>query len=110
MKKEITKVLRSLAVPPHILGYEYLRTAIELCIEDSTLIHKVTKELYPQVAKLYQTTSSRVERAIRHAIEISQQNARIDEMNKYFISSLNHVTNSEYIAAIVDAFKLDMEG
>jgi len=113
MKTKIIKALRNLAIPPHILGYEYLKTAIEICIEDKTAIHKITKVVYPQVAKTHLTTASRVERAIRHSIELSLTRVDREELNKYFYipkdSKLTGVTNSEYIASIVEVLRMDKE-
>lgn len=113
MKKEITKVIKSLAVPTNILGFEYLRRAIQMCIENKKLIHQMTTKLYKDIAKEYNTTPSRVERAIRHAIEISFTNADQEEYEKYFYISKTKInkqpTNSEYISSITDTICLDME-
>lgn len=113
MKKKVTQILRTLAFPPHLLGYEYMRTAILLCLDDETLIHKVTKSLYPQIAELHSTTTCKVERAIRHSIQISIRNAPIEDLVEYICVSSNNSgripTNSEYIASIVDVLRVDME-
>ncbi len=102
----ISDILHQIGVPAHIKGYEYLRTAIAMVAENSELIHSVTKVLYPTVAKKYGTTSSRVERAIRHAIEVAWDRGDVDVLNSYFgytiQSSRGKPTNSEFIAMISD--------
>lgn len=105
-EKEITQLLRRLGIPAHIKGYYYIRTAIMMCVANPELLGAITKELYPEVAKAHDTTSSRAERAIRHAIEVSFD--RIDqeiymEVFQYTVSAeKGRPTNSEYIAALVD--------
>ena len=99
-----------LGVPAHIKGYHYLRTAILYSIEDKTLLDSVTKLLYPTVASIYDTTSSRVERAIRHAIEIAWDRGNVDTLNSFFgytvDTSKGKPTNSEFIALITDKLRL----
>ena len=97
-------------MPAHIKGYQYLRTAILLTVNDSDIINSVTKVLYPSVAKKYQTTTSRVERAIRHAIEVAWDRGDVDTLNSYFGYTIQNnrgkPTNSEFIAMIADNLRL----
>ncbi len=108
----ISDIMRQIGVPAHIKGYQYLRTAIELCIKDEVMLESVTKLLYPTVAKTYSTTASRVERAIRHAIEVAWDRGDVDVLNSYFgytiQSDRGKPTNSEFIAMISDRLKLSM--
>ena len=110
LEKEVTDMIHSLGVPAHIKGYQYLRTAIMLTINDSDVINSVTKVLYPSVAKKYQTTTSRVERAIRHAIEVAWDRGDVDTLNSYFGYTIQNnrgkPTNSEFIAMIADNLRL----
>lgn len=109
----ISDIMRQIGVPAHIKGYHYLRTAIKLSIENSEMLGSVTKLLYPTVAKIYNTTSSRVERAIRHAIEVAWDRGDIDVLNSYFgytiQSQRGKPTNSEFIAMIADKLKLSLK-
>ncbi len=110
LEAQVTGIIHKIGVPAHIKGYQYLRTAIMMTIEDSDLINAVTKILYPTVAKKYQTTSSRVERAIRHAIEVAWDRGDLDTLNAYFgytiQNSRGKPTNSEFIAMIADNLRL----
>lgn len=110
MEAQVTKIIHQIGVPAHIKGYQYLRTAILMTIEDNEIINSVTKVLYPTVAKKYQTTTSRVERAIRHAIEVAWDRGDIDTLNSYFgytiQNSRGKPTNSEFIAMIADNLRL----
>ena len=110
MESQVTKVIHQIGVPAHIKGYTYLRTAILMAIEDTDIINAVTKILYPSVAKKYKTTSSRVERAIRHAIEVAWDRGDIDTLNSYFGYTIHNgrgkPTNSEFIAMIADNLRL----
>ncbi len=110
MEAQVTKIIHQIGVPAHIKGYQYLRTAILMTIEDNDIINSVTKILYPTVAKKYQTTTSRVERAIRHAIEVAWDRGDIDTLNSYFgytiQNSRGKPTNSEFIAMIADNLRL----
>lgn len=110
METQVTKVIHQIGVPAHIKGYQYLRTAILMTISDNDVINSVTKILYPSVAKKYQTTSSRVERAIRHAIEVAWDRGDIDTLNSYFGYTIQNnrgkPTNSEFIAMIADNLRL----
>ncbi|MBQ6892727.1 MAG: sporulation transcription factor Spo0A, partial [Clostridia bacterium] len=97
----------------HIKGYQYLRTAILMTINDSEIINSVTKVLYPSVAKKYSTTTSRVERAIRHAIEVAWDRGDVDTLNSYFGYTIQNnrgkPTNSEFIAMIADNLRLKLK-
>ncbi len=110
MEAQVTKIIHQIGVPAHIKGYQYLRTAIMMTISDSELINSVTKILYPSVAKKYSTTTSRVERAIRHAIEVAWDRGDIDTLNSYFGYTIQNnrgkPTNSEFIAMIADNLRL----
>ena len=107
---QITKIIHQIGVPAHIKGYQYLRTAIMMTVNDNDIINSVTKILYPSVAKKYKTTSSRVERAIRHAIEVAWDRGDVDVLNSYFgytvQTSRGKPTNSEFIAMIADNLRL----
>ena len=110
IEAQVTGIIHKIGVPAHIKGYQYLRTAIMMTIENSDLINSVTKILYPTVAKKYQTTSSRVERAIRHAIEVAWDRGDLDTLNSYFGYTIQNErgkpTNSEFIAMIADNLRL----
>lgn len=109
----ISDIMRQIGVPAHIKGYLYLRTSIMLCINDSEMLGSVTKILYPTVAKQYNTTASRVERAIRHAIEVAWDRGDVDVLSSYFGYTIQaqrgKPTNSEFIAMITDKIKLSMK-
>ena len=110
LETQVTQIIHQIGVPAHIKGYQYLRTAIMMTVEKSDLINSITKELYPSVAKAYGTTSSRVERAIRHAIEVAWDRGDVDVINSYFgytvQSTRGKPTNSEFIALISDNLRL----
>ncbi len=110
MESQVTKIIHQIGVPAHIKGYQYLRSAILMTIDDNEIINSVTKILYPTVAKKYQTTTSRVERAIRHAIEVAWDRGDVDTLNSYFgytiQNSRGKPTNSEFIAMIADNLRL----
>ncbi len=109
----ITEIIHQIGVPAHIKGYHYLREAITLAVNNADIINSVTKQLYPTVAKKYQTTSSRVERAIRHAIEVAWDRGDIDVLNSYFGYTIHNErgkpTNSEFIAMIADKLRLRLK-
>ena len=109
----VTAIIQKIGVPAHIKGYQYMRDAIIMVIKDMDAINSVTKILYPTVAKKYNTTSSRVERAIRHAIEVAWDRGDpevLDEMFGYTImSSKGKPTNSEFIAMISDKLRLELK-
>lgn len=109
----VSDIMRQIGVPAHIKGYQYLREAIVLSINDREMMNSVTKVLYPTVAKIYSTTSSRVERAIRHAIEVAWDRGDVDVLSSYFgytiQNSRGKPTNSEFIAMISDKLRLRMK-
>lgn len=109
----ITEIIHDIGVPAHIKGYNYLRNAIDLCIHDDEFINSITKMLYPTVAKNFSTTSSRVERAIRHAIEVAWDRGREEVLTDIFGYTINtnkgKPTNGEFIAMISDSIKLKMK-
>lgn len=110
---KVTEILHQIGVPAHIKGYHYLRDSIIMSIEQPEIINAVTKQLYPSVAKRYETTSSRVERAIRHAIEVAWDRGDVDVLNSYFGYTI-HIsrgkpTNSEFIAMIADKLRLQLK-
>ncbi len=106
----VTEIIHQIGIPAHIKGYQYLRTAIILTAEDPDMINRVTKVLYPTVAMAYNTTPSRVERAIRHAIETAWDRGDVDTLESYFgytiHTSRGKPTNSEFIALIADKLRL----
>lgn len=110
---KVTEILHQIGVPAHIKGYHYLRDSIIMSIEQPEIINAVTKQLYPSVAKKYSTTSSRVERAIRHAIEVAWDRGDVEILNSYFgytiQGSRGKPTNSEFIAMISDKLRLQLK-
>jgi len=110
LEAQVTKLIHQIGVPAHIKGYQYLRCAILMTIADSDIINSVTKVLYPTVAKKFGTTTSRVERAIRHAIEVAWDRGDVDTLNSFFgytiQNSRGKPTNSEFIAMIADNLRL----
>ena len=110
---KVTQILHEIGVPAHIKGYHYLRDSIMMSVEKPEIINAVTKQLYPSVAKKYQTTSSRVERAIRHAIEVAWDRGDVDVLNSYFGYTIHNdrgkPTNSEFIAMISDKLRLQIK-
>lgn len=113
MEIQVTEILHQIGVPAHIKGYHYLRDSIIMSVETPEIINAVTKQLYPAVAKKYDTTSSRVERAIRHAIEVAWDRGDVDVLNSYFGYTIHNSrgkpTNSEFIAMISDRLRLHMK-
>ena len=109
----VSEIMHQIGVPAHIKGYQYLREAIMLSINDREMMSSVTKVLYPTVAKMYSTTASRVERAIRHAIEVAWDRGDVDVLSSYFgytiQSTRGKPTNSEFIAMISDKVRLRMK-
>lgn len=107
----VTEILHQIGVPAHIKGYQFLRDAILLTTADPEYINAVTKRLYPEIAKQNNTTASRVERAIRHAIEVAWDRGDVDTLNSYFGYTIHNLrgkpTNSEFIAMIADKMRLD---
>jgi len=113
LEASITMYIQQLGVPAHIKGYQYIRDAISLVVEDMEAINSITKLLYPTVAKHYSTTASRVERAIRHAIEVAWDRGNPDVLSDFFgytiLGSKGKPTNSEFIALIADKIRLEMK-
>ncbi len=109
----VTNIIHEIGVPAHIKGYQYLREAIILAVEDMDVINAITKVLYPQVAKTFQTTPSRVERAIRHAIEVAWDRGDLDTLQRFFGYTVSNTkgkpTNSEFIALIADKLQLQLK-
>ncbi|MEY7999464.1 sporulation transcription factor Spo0A [Clostridium sp. Mt-5] len=110
LKQEITNIIHEIGVPAHIKGYMYLREAITMVVNNMELLSAVTKELYPSIAKQYNTTASRVERAIRHAIEVAWSRGQVETINKIFGYTIHNdkgkPTNSEFIAMVADKLRL----
>ncbi|HCG34771.1 MAG TPA: sporulation transcription factor Spo0A [Clostridiales bacterium] len=114
LEAQVTKIIHQVGIPAHIKGYQYLRSAIIMVVRNNRVINEVTKTLYPTVAREYSTTSSRVERAIRHAIEVAWDRGDVDMLNSFFGYTVQHnkgkPTNSEFIAMIADNLRLKMRG
>ena len=108
----VTNVIHEIGVPAHIKGYQYLREAIIIAVGDMEVINAITKVLYPQVAKTFSTTPSRVERAIRHAIEVAWDRGDLDTLQRFFGYTVSNTkgkpTNSEFIALIADRLQLQL--
>lgn len=108
----VTSVIHEIGVPAHIKGYQYLREAIKIAINDMEVINAITKVLYPQVAKAFSTTPSRVERAIRHAIEVAWDRGDLETLQRFFGYTVSNTkgkpTNSEFIALIADRLQLQL--
>lgn len=111
LENDVTQMLHEIGIPAHIKGYQYLRDAIVISVEDQEMLTSVTKILYPSIAKKHQTTPSRVERAIRHAIEVAWSRGKMDTINELFGYTVStgkgKPTNSEFIALIADKIRLD---
>lgn len=109
----VTGIIHEIGVPAHIKGYQYLREAILLAVEDMDVINSITKVLYPRVAKTFDTTPSRVERAIRHAIEVAWDRGDLDTLQRFFGYTVSNTkgkpTNSEFIALIADKLQLQLK-
>lgn len=110
LEADITNIIHDIGIPAHIKGYQYLRDSIILSVKDNDVINSITKILYPTIAKKYQTTASRVERAIRHAIEVAWNRGNTDTLNDLFGYTISNgkgkPTNSEFIALIADKVRL----
>lgn len=110
LERDVTDMIHEIGVPAHIKGYQYLREAIIMSVEDPEMLGSITKVLYPTIARKYQTTSSRVERAIRHAIEVAWNRGRMETLDSMFGYTINtgkgKPTNSEFIALIADKIRL----
>ena len=111
LEAEVTNIIHEIGVPAHIKGYQYLRDAIIMVIKDIEMINSITKQLYPSIAKAYNTTPSRVERAIRHAIEVAWSRGQVETIDSLFKYTINvgkgKPTNSEFIAMIADKLRLE---
>lgn len=110
LEKDVTDMIHEIGVPAHIKGYQYLREAIMMSVRDGEMLNSITKVLYPTIAKKYQTTSSRVERAIRHAIEVAWSRGNMETLDALFGYTISigkgKPTNSEFIALITDKIRL----
>jgi len=111
IQRIISDFMLELGIPAHLRGYQFLRSALEMCVEDMELVGSVTKLLYPDLAKMYQTTDTKIERAIRNAIEVSWERGNSDLFEELFGYSnspeYNRPTNSEYIAVVADYIRLE---
>lgn len=110
---EVTNIMHEIGVPAHIKGYQYLRDAIMMVVKDLDIINSITKQLYPSIARDYNTTPSRVERAIRHAIEVAWSRGQVETIDDLFGYTVNigkgKPTNSEFIAMVADKLRLEMK-
>lgn len=113
LESTVTEIIHEIGIPAHIKGYQYLRDAIMMSVGDAEMLNSITKLLYPTIAKKNHTTSSRVERAIRHAIEVAWSRGKIDTIDELFSYTVNNgkgkPTNSEFIALIADKIRLEQE-
>lgn len=111
LESDVTNIIHEIGVPAHIKGYQYLREAIVMSVNDIDMLNSITKILYPTIAKKYQTTPSRVERAIRHAIEVAWSRGKMDTIDELFGYTIHNgkgkPTNSEFIALIADRIRLE---
>ena len=111
LDEKISKIFISVGIPPHIRGYSYLREGVKMAVSDPTIINSITKQLYPKISEKYETSPSKVERAIRHAIEVAWNRGRIDSINNLFgvraYVSGEKPTNGEFIALVADKMLLD---
>ena len=113
LETEVSEMLREIGVPANLKGYRYVRTGIIMSVEDPTVLGQLTKVLYPAIAKEFKSTTSRVERAIRHAIEVAWNRGDMDVLNKYFGYTIDmdrgKPTNAEFIAMIADKISLQLK-
>jgi len=113
LEARVTNILHEIGVPAHIRGYHYMREAIMMAVGDIDVLNYITKELYPSIAKRCNTTPSRVERAIRHAIEVAWSRGKVDAIDSLFGYTVNNhkgkPTNSEFIALIADRLRLELK-
>ena len=113
LKTGVTQIMHELGIPAHILGYRYVRYAITLVVQNPEMLNHVTKVLYPTVAKYFNTTGSRVERAIRHAIEVAWDRGNVDVLQQWFGYTVSNAkgkpTNTEFIGLVADAILLEKE-
>ncbi|MBC7959264.1 MAG: sporulation transcription factor Spo0A, partial [Vallitaleaceae bacterium] len=112
LETEVTNIIHEIGVPAHIKGYQYLRDAIIMVITDIEVLNSITKTLYPAIAEKYDTTPSRVERAIRHAIEVAWSRGKLESLDNLFVYTISHgkgkPTNSEFVALIADKLRLEL--
>jgi two-component system response regulator (stage 0 sporulation protein A) len=110
LESDVTNIIHEIGVPAHIKGYQYLRDAIMMSVNDAEMLNSITKLLYPSIAKRHKTTPSRVERAIRHAIEVAWSRGQVDTINRIFGYTIHNdkgkPTNSEFIAMVADKLRL----
>ena len=113
LEAQVTKIIHQIGVPAHIKGYQYLRDAIMMTVRDMNIINAITKVLYPTVARHYDTTSSRVERAIRHAIEVAWDRGDVETLQRFFGYTVSQTkgkpTNSEFISMLADKLRLELK-
>ena len=111
MEAQVTKIIHQIGIPAHIKGYQYLRDAIMMSVDDTEMLNSITKQLYPSIAKRHKTTPSRVERAIRHAIEVAWSRGKMDTIDSLFGYTVSNgkgkPTNSEFVALIADKIRLE---
>lgn len=111
LEKNVSEFMLELGIPAHLRGYQFLRSAVLLCVEDMELVGSVTKLLYPDLARLYETTPQKIERAIRNAIEVSWERGNGELFEKLFgycnTGEYSRPTNSEYIATVADYIRLE---
>lgn len=112
-EKNVVQLLKKVGVPPHLKGYEFIKVAVLMVLEDGTRIHYITKDLYPVIAQKYKTTASRVERAIRHAAETSFDNMSPELIEELFGNCISFnkgkATNSQFVATLVEMIKMNEE-
>ncbi len=112
IEEKITNIFLTIGIPAHIKGYHYLREAIKMVVENKDIINRITKELYPSVAKKFNTTSSKVERAIRHSIDVAWSRGKVENINElfgYVVYNKNEKpTNGEFIALVADKLSMDL--
>ncbi len=113
LESDVTNIIHEIGVPAHIKGYQYLRDAIMMSVDDTEMLNSITKVLYPSIAKQHGTTPSRVERAIRHAIEVAWSRGKVDTIDELFGYTVNNgkgkPTNSEFVALIADKIRLEQK-
>ena len=113
LESDVTNIIHEIGVPAHIKGYQYIRSAIMMVVENMDLLNFITKQLYPEIAKAYNTTASRVERAIRHSIEVAWSRGKPEVMNEIFGYTIHtgkgKPTNSEFIAMVADRIRLQLK-
>ena len=112
LEADVTNIIHEIGVPAHIKGYQYLRTGVKMAVENPAVVNRITKELYPGIAARFDTTASKVERAIRHAIEVAWNRGRVDTLNRVLgcraCTPEDKPTNGEFIAMLADKLRLDL--